>query len=226
MEVFPMIDNGNRSSNGYDRREKLAEAGDVKGFMDDLAQSQLGNIDWKQVYRQMQRVIAVASEKGPQNFAQDLFQTTTGFVAYASMRLQLACGNILAQNLDVKASPTSLPADLMTNFLPPMIQMQRHLADLLHAWASTMRQWSLVRRHQDDGETPHRPKARLDSLSSENVPHQDDGETPHRPKARLDSLSSENVPHQDDGETPHRPKARRDTFPSKNGIGIYGDSPN
>jgi hypothetical protein len=164
-----MLDNVNRFSNGFDRREKLAEAGDVKGFVDDLAQAQSGNLDWKQVYKQLQRVIAVASEKDPENFAQGLFQSTTCFVAYAAMRLQLACGNILAQqNIAANGSPTHLPADLMTNFLPPMIQMQRHLADLLHAWASTMRQWSLVKRRQDSERTRRRKKSRSEKRPSTN----------------------------------------------------------
>jgi hypothetical protein len=156
-----MFDNGIVSSNGFDRRAKLAEAGDLQGLMDDLAQSPSGSTDWKQVFKHMQRAIQVASEKEPWNFAEDVFRSMTRFACYASLRLQLACSSVMAQDdFAPKGSPTHLPTDLMTNLVPPMIQMQRHCAELFHAWASTMRQWSLVKKHRAMSDDPGKRRRR------------------------------------------------------------------
>jgi hypothetical protein len=158
MEV-PMLD-----ISGFDRRAKLAEAGDVQGLMDDFAQSPSGCTNWKQAYKQMQRAIEVACQREPWKFAGEVFQSLTRFATYVSLRLQLACGSFMAQDdCGPQGSPTHLPPDLMTNLIPPMMQMQRHVAELLHAWASTMRQWELVKRQlamPDDGRTRRRKKCK------------------------------------------------------------------
>jgi len=41
--------------------------------------------------------------------------------------------------------------------LPPLHQLQSHLAELLQNWASTVRLWELARRHRPEGGSEDKP---------------------------------------------------------------------
>jgi hypothetical protein len=142
------------------RREQMAEEGDICGLMVDIEHAPGGTVEWNKRFQQLRRAIEVASRKEPRAFADEVFRNMITFAMYANVRLSLVCQTMISTRDTSAHSPASLPGDLTSDTLPQLIQLQGHLAQLMHSWASTQRQLDLVSSRQRGVRSQKRAKAR------------------------------------------------------------------
>jgi hypothetical protein len=140
----------------YEQRERLVEAGDVRGLLEIIRQTPSDLLDLRETFDQLRRAIEAAS-RDPRQFAHDLFRTTISFTALVMLRMQFVCEQSLAQTgRTMDSRGARLGNELVDVLLPQLQQLQIHWATLAQGWASTVRMWALAGRRSKggDGEPP------------------------------------------------------------------------
>jgi hypothetical protein len=129
-------------------REQMAEAGDVEGLWQYLAGSDWTMFNHEETFRLLLRAIQVQSAQDPARFAQGTFSRLLGFTAYLVCRSHyyIAHQIQMADRLDQGRGTPPLPREVTDGYLPPLVGLQGHLADLAQAQASTVRLWELARQ--------------------------------------------------------------------------------
>jgi len=135
---------------GQKAREQMAEAGDVDGLWQYLAGSNWTMFDHEETFRLLLRAIEVQSARDPARFAQDVFSRLLGFTSYLVCRSHYYIANEIrsADRMGQSKGTPPLPREVTDVYLPPLVALQGHLADLAQAQASTMRLWELTRQRR------------------------------------------------------------------------------
>jgi hypothetical protein len=130
--------------------EQMAEAGDVEGLWQYLAVSDWTLFNHEETFRLLLRAIQVQSAQDPARFAQDIFSRLLGFTTCLVCRSHyyIAHQIRMADRLDQGRGTQPLPREVTHEYLPPLVALQGHLAELAQAQASTMRLWELARQRR------------------------------------------------------------------------------
>lgn len=134
----------------------MAQAGDVEGLWRILADADWTMLDLPTTFKHLQRAVEVASRADPAAFADALFTRILAFGHYLLLRGQFYVTAVTARH-DAAArgrGPTGLADEVTDALLPPLLDLQRQLAETAEAQARTARTWGLARKKKAPPSAP------------------------------------------------------------------------
>ena len=137
-----------------ERCRQLSAAGQFEDILQVIGGSSSVDLNHAQAFHILLQAIEGRSKKNPQQFARDVLSRVVSFTSFMTLRAHY----VLRLNLMFHDSATERegPArdyypEVTERLLPRVIELQRHLAELLHAQASVARLWELTGRGRTQG---------------------------------------------------------------------------
>lgn len=151
-----------RKLSPHEQCEQMGRAGDIAGLRRYLSQNEWSLVDQKHAFRQLRQATEVASRADPVRFSAELFAQVMGFTGYLLLRTHFIIETLIHRNDKVMYShgPLGLHQEIREVYLPQLIELQRHVAELAESQARTARLWELARlkrRKNQRAEPPEIP---------------------------------------------------------------------
>lgn len=128
-------------------RERWAAEGDVEALLDLIRQTSWSMISVGEQLQNLATACRVAAKADPERFARLMFAEMVGINAFLTLRTQLYITNRVVGRGPRPCTPSlaDISPDVVDRLLPRLLEMQRGMAEILHAQASTARMWALAR---------------------------------------------------------------------------------
>jgi len=132
-----------------ERLEELIQQGNPGAVWQMLTTSEPSLVDLSQLGQSLHRAIEHQAEVDPAGFAEFVQRKMTSFVAYLVCRSHYLLEKLLRQHdRDGQARGGNRPCDELLEFLPQLVELQRHFVELQQGHAATGRLLELTREKQ------------------------------------------------------------------------------
>ncbi|MBL8798986.1 MAG: hypothetical protein JNM56_34190, partial [Planctomycetia bacterium] len=120
-------------------------AGDVAGLRQLFRRPRFDSYEQEHLFQALRTAIDVAS-RDPARFAATLYAQSIAFTGYLLLRTHYLAERLIVNHDDVRngGGLLDMPADVFKIFLPRLLELQHHVAELLEAQAKTARMWELA----------------------------------------------------------------------------------
>lgn len=130
-----------------DVRRRWAADGNVEAILDMIRNTPWSSIS---VAEQLQNLLAACragAKSDPEKFSRTVFSELVGLNAFLTLRTQLFVTERVVGRGPMPCTPTlaDFSPDVIERVLPRLLDLQRGMAEILHAQAATDRMWALAR---------------------------------------------------------------------------------
>lgn len=128
-------------------RRHWVEEGNVEAFLDLIRKTPWSSISIGEQLQNLMAACRAGAKADPEGFSRSVFAELVGLNAFLALRTGVYVAERVVGCGPMPCTPTlaDFSPDVIERILPRLLEMQRAMAEVLHAQAATARMWALAR---------------------------------------------------------------------------------
>lgn len=128
-------------------RRRWASEGNIEALLKLIRETPWSFISIDEQLQNLMAACRAGAKADPEGFSREVFAEMVAFTAYLTLRTQLYVGQKVVGRGAMPCTPAlaDFSVDILERLVPRLLEMERGMAEVLHAQAVTARVWALAR---------------------------------------------------------------------------------